>query len=256
MELRVAGAQMPVTRDIESNLEAINRAIIHAIDEGADILLTPEGSLSGYTHRFDQKKTAEALGSIMTKVRGKLGLALGTCYVEDDGSCYDQIRFYGKDGKYLGFHSKTLLCSTMTEPAKGEIEYYGVKPLRTFTFEGVSIGGLICNDMWANPCCTNMPDTHLSQQLARMGAKVIFHAVNGGRDASDFSQIVTRNYHESNLRMRAKAGTMWIVSVDNCYPESIPCSSPGGIINPNGNWQLKLPPKGEHFFVHTIDIQC
>ena len=129
-----------------------------------------------------------------------------------------------------------------------------MKPLRSFIFDETIIGGLICNDMWANPGCTYMPDPHLSQQLARMGVKIIFHAVNGGRDASEFSQIVTRNYHESNLRMRAKAGRVWIITVDNCVPEDIPCSSPGGIINPDGDWVIKLPPKGEHFFDHKIDL--
>ena len=254
MKLRVAGAQIPVTESIGANFEAINHAIDFAINEEADMLLTPEGSLSGYTNKFNQREVCNALKIIIDRVKGRLGLALGTCYIEEeDNCCYDQIRFYDKDGQYLGFHSKTLLCSTITDPPKGEIEHYAVKPLRTFTFKGITIGGLICNDLWANPGCTYMPDSHLSQQLARMGAKVIFHAVNGGRDTSEFSQIVVRNYHESNLRMRAKAGQIYIVTIDNCFPEDIPCSSPGGIIGPDGNWVIKLPPKGEQYFAHTID---
>lgn len=254
MELIVAGAQIPVTRNVESNLKAIKRAIDFAVDESADILLTPEGSLSGYTHEFDQEATRDALEMILSWASGRLGLALGTCYVEEDGLRYDQIRFYDKDGHYLGFHSKILLCSTLTAPVEGEIKYYGVKPLRAFAFKGVSIGGLICNDLWANPCCTDTPDVHLSQQLARMGAKVIFHVVNGDRDSSEFSRIVARNFHESNLRMRARAGRVWIVTADNCFPDDIPCSSPSGIVNPDGNWEVKLPPQGEGFFAHAIDL--
>jgi len=46
--LRVAGAQLPVRNDVQKNLEAINRAIEFAAREKADVLLTPEGSLSGY----------------------------------------------------------------------------------------------------------------------------------------------------------------------------------------------------------------
>ncbi|MBO3803132.1 MAG: carbon-nitrogen hydrolase family protein [Candidatus Brockarchaeota archaeon] len=254
MKLRIAGAQIPVTENVGANLESINRAIDYALGEEADILLTPEGSLSGYTHAFNQNEVSSALDSIVEKAKGRLGLALGTCYVEEDGLCYDQIRFYDKKGLYLGFHSKILLCSSLTDPPKGEIERYAVKPLRTFEFEGLVIGGLVCNDMWANPCCTYMPDPHLSQQLARMGAKVVFHAVNGGRNASYFSQIVTRQYHESNLLMRAKAGGVWIATVDNCLPEDVPCSSPGGVIDPEGNWVARLPAKGQHFFSCTIDV--
>jgi predicted amidohydrolase len=254
MKLRISGAQMPVTESVKANFESINNAIDFALNEKADILLTPEGSVSGYRHIFDQDDVSRALAAIVEKAKGKLGLALGTCYIEEDGLCYDQIRFYDKEGRYLGFHSKTLLCSTVTYPPKGELEHYSVKPLRTFEFEGVIIGGLVCNDMWANPCCTHMPDPHLSQQLARMGAKVIFHAVNGGRNASEFSQVVTRQYHESNLLLRAKAGGVWIATVDNCLPEDIPCSSPGGIVSPEGRWVVKLPDRGQQLFSYTIDI--
>jgi len=254
MKFCVACAQIPVEKSIKSNYEAISRAVEFAINEKADILLTPEGSLSGYTHEFSQEETNDCLKTILRNVKGKLGLALGTCFTEDDGRCYDQIRFYDKNGRLLGFHSKTLLCSTLTDPPEGELQHFAAKPLRTFTFEKVKIGGLICNDMWANPCCTYMPDSHLSQELARMGAKIVFHAVNGGRDASEFSQVVTRNFHESNLRMRAKAAGVWIVTVDNCVPEDIPCSSPGGVIDPNGDWVAQLPPKGERFLVYAINI--
>ena len=38
--IRVAGAQIPITADIESNLAAINRAIDFAVAQKADILLT------------------------------------------------------------------------------------------------------------------------------------------------------------------------------------------------------------------------
>jgi predicted amidohydrolase len=254
MKLRVAIAQIPVKKSVRANFEAINRAMGFSFRERANVLLTPEGSLSGYTHVFDKNKVAEALRRITDRAKGRLGLALGTCYVEGDGRCYDQMRFYSKGGRYMGSHSKILLCSTLADPPCGEIEHYTKGPLRTFTFEGITIGGLICNDMWANPSCTCMPDTHLSQQLSRKGAKVIFHAVNGGRDGSEFSQVVVRRYHESNLRMRAKAGHICIVTVDNCHPERIPCSSPGGIVGPDGNWVVKLPPRGERFLAHDIDV--
>jgi len=109
MNLRIAGAQIPVTKDVEKNLATISAALDFAINEGADILLTPEGSLSGYINDFDQTAVENALDTIITKAKGKLGLALGTCFFEKDGKCYDQIRFYDKKGRFLGFHSKILL---------------------------------------------------------------------------------------------------------------------------------------------------
>ena len=255
MKLRIAGAQIQVTKDIQSNVITISRAIDFAAGEKADILLTPEGSLSGYTHLFDQKKVSEALAAITERAKkSNLGLALGTCFMEEDNQCYNQIRFYDADGTFLGFHNKTLTCGTPTNPPVGEVNHYSVKPLRVFNLKGITIGGLICNDMWANPCYTPMPDTHLLQQLSFMGAKIVFHSVNGGSDTSEFSRVAVRNYHESNLRLRAKAGKVWIATVDNCRNPHIPCSSLGGVIGPDGNRVLEMPDKGEQFFTYTIEF--
>ena len=185
-----------------------------------------------------------------------LALALGTCYTEpDDGKCYNQIRFYDGDGKFLGFHSKTLRCGSMTDPPKGELNDYACRPLRTFRIKGITVGGLICNDMWANPGCTPMPDPHLSQQLAKMGAKIIFQAVNGGRNGGDWSRNVFWPFHETNLRIRAQTGKLWIVTVDNCHPTNIPCSCPSGVLQPNGQWAEKTPDQGEQMVVYTIVLK-
>ena len=145
MEIHVSGAQIPVTKDIKSNVKTIERAIDYAISENADILLTPEGSLSGYTHEFDTQAAVEALDHVTQKARkANLGLALGTCFVEPENQkCYNQIRFYKPDGEYLGFHSKTLTCGSLTDPPKGEINYFTVSPLKTFDYNGIQIGGLI-----------------------------------------------------------------------------------------------------------------
>ena len=255
MKLRVAGAQMPVTANVSANVDAICSAIDFAASEKADILLTPEGSLSGYTPVFDLRAVDEGLARVRAQACDSgVGLALGTCYVESsDDRCYNQIRFYDSDGAFLGFHSKTLTCGTLANPSQGEVNDYAVARLRTLEYRGVKIGGLICNDLWANPTCTPYPDSHLSQRLAAWGARVVFHAVNGGRDGGEWSRVCW-NYHESNLRLRAQAGGIWIVSVDNCFPVKWPCSSPSGVVDPEGNWACRARSQGEDYFVYTIDL--
>ena len=95
MVLRIAGGQLPVTGDIQKNTESICRAIDFASGRKADILVTPEGSLSGYTPDFDRTQARRALQEVTARAReAGLGLALGTCYVEADGKCYNQLRFY------------------------------------------------------------------------------------------------------------------------------------------------------------------
>ena len=94
---------------------------------------------------------------------------------------------------------------------------------------------------------------HLTQQLARMGARIVFHAVNGGGRGDSEQADLSRSYHEANLRMRAQAGKLWIVTVDSCHPTDRPCSSPSGVVGPDGSWAVKTDQLGEQLFVHTIE---
>ena len=252
MTLRVAGIQMPVTPDIAANSRHIEEAILWASAENADILLTPEGSLSGYTPEFDAREVRQAL-TLVTDLAQKsaLGLALGTCFLEEDGLTYNQLRFYSADGRFLGFHSKTLPTGSMSAEPVGEVNHYAIRPLRTFQFGTHTIGALICNDLWANPTCTPMPDVHLTHLLAGKGARIIFHAVNGGRSRSEWSDV-NWQFHSSNLRMRARASRVWIVTVDSCEPLDIRCSAPSGVIDPLGDWRCQTRDTGIDRFIWNI----
>jgi len=253
--LHVAGYQMAVTPDVDENARRIETAIERAAGMGADVLLTPEGSLSDYTWRFDRRQVANAVERVAEAAASRhVALVLGTCMVESDGRHYNQLRFYRNDGRYLGFHAKTLRCGTLERPSRGELEHYATAPLRTFDLlPGVTVGGLICNDLWANPGCTPMPDPHLTQRLARMGAQIIFHGVNGGRDGGEWSQVAWR-YHEANLRMRARAAGVWIATVDNAAPETLPCSVPSGVIDACGRWVCRTRPVGEDLFCCDVPL--
>ena len=254
MKLKVALAQIPVIDDIAQNLRELEAALDYAGDEKADILLTPEGSLSGYRHVFDVKEASEALAELTAKAQARaVGLALGTCMTENDGRCYNELRLYGPDGNYLGCHTKQLLCGSIEDKPKGEIEHFGTMPLRVFNFMGITVGALICNDMWANPIVTPAPDPHLTRMLAAMGAKVIFQAVNGGRDSSSFSQETVRKFHEVHLLMKSVADHVSIVTVDNAYPLEIGVSSLGGVVA-DAEYVLKLPDKGRQYGSYVIEI--
>jgi len=255
VKLNVSLAQVPVYGQVGSNVSVLREAVRRAADEGADILLTPEGALSGYTHLFNRQETLEALAEITALAREhSLGLALGTC-MEEEGRIYNQLRFYLPTGEYLGCHTKTLLCGSTEGPLKGEITVFSTLPLRVFDFLGVPIAGLICNDMWANPLCTPDPNPYLCRQLARMGARIIFHAVNGGRDDSAFTQETAKCFHEVNLLMNARADNLVIATVDNAEPEHLGVSSPGGVVTPAG-WAVKLPDKGSQQLCHEIDLRA
>lgn len=255
--IRVAGAQIPVTRDVRANREALFRALDYAAAEKAEVLVTPEGALSGYWSGFDTRATREALEEVVRRAaERKIALVLGTCFEEDDGRRYDQQRFYAKDGTFLGFHAKILLCRRVSRPAeKGEIDFFHSKPLEVFALESLRVGGLICNDLWANPEWTPMEDPHLTQKLAQGGARIVFHSVNSGQGEGD-ELALNRAFHEANLRLRARAGRLWIVVADAADPEGVKASQcPSGIVGPEGRWVLKVSEPGERFFAHTIHVE-
>lgn len=256
VRLRVAGAQIPVVRDIGKNVEAISRAIEYAAREKADVLVTPEGSLSGYVYDFDAAATERALEQVVRKAReAKLALVLGTAFEEADGQRYDEQRFYDKNGVFLGFHAKILLAQRVADPGtKAEIDFFKSKPLRSFDLGGLRVGGLVCNDLWANPEWTPMDDPHLSQKLAGAGARVIFHSANAGLSEGE-ELALNRTYHETNLKMRARSGRLWIVTVDAADPDGkLSSQAPSGVMDPRGKWAVQVEPKGERFFSWTIEL--
>ena len=64
-----------------------------------DILLTPEGALSGYLVSFSQDEVIKASESLRLQAKdASVGPALGTCYFEDGQRCVNELRFYDKAG--------------------------------------------------------------------------------------------------------------------------------------------------------------
>ncbi|PCJ57463.1 MAG: hypothetical protein COA79_15645 [Planctomycetota bacterium] len=79
----VSGKKNPVSNDIELNKKNVISAIQQAIAEKSEILLTPEGCLSGYTHQFNQKELIQALEEVLQEAKkNSIGLALGTCFMK------------------------------------------------------------------------------------------------------------------------------------------------------------------------------
>jgi predicted amidohydrolase len=268
MPLRVAGGQLPVTDDIQANLATVLRAIATAADGGADLLLTPEGSLSGYNATFDAAELRGALTRVEAAARERgLALALGTCYrAEEPGSpCYNQIRFYDEAGAFLGFHAKTLTCGRRLDDGTltGEVTDYSTTALGTVELNGLTVGGLICNDLWATPPATPQEhDPRLLQRLSEMGANVVLHSVFGGRPTTEMIAAnpdgmsesgVYWRYHETNLQLRALSAAVCVVTVDSCFPEDAPCSAPSGVVRPDGTWAYRAREQGEEVFIVDLD---
>lgn len=250
--IKITGMQMNVTHDIQANTKRILNGIEQAAREEADFLITPEGSLSGYHPDFEREELNSALNRVVAAARlKKIGLALGTCYKEMQGGqerCYNQVRVYTPEGQYLGSYSKILRCSRPDFPGTGEMTDYVEGRLRTFDWKGIRFGVLICNDFWATPGYTTMPNPYLPWKLKQMGAGVIFHVIHSG------SHQQYRPFHESSVELWAKALRIPVVEVNAAVPDGKRVNATSGIVGPKGLRVLKVHDEGEQFFVHELII--
>jgi predicted amidohydrolase len=243
---------MSVTREVARNEQRILNGIQRAAADGADLLLTPEGSLSGYHSEFDREQVASAVERLRAAAReAAIGLALGTCYKETENGvehCYNQVRLYSREDECLGVYAKILRCSPLDHPGSGEMQNYEEGALRTFDWGPIRLGVLICNDLWATPGFTTMPNPYLAWRLKQMGAQLILHPAFSGRD------LFNRPYLEATTAMWARAVSLPIFQVNAIHGPDIKLNSPSGLIGPKGQRLVEVPDLGEQHFTCRIPL--
>lgn len=119
--------------------------------------------------------------------------------------------------------------------------------LRTFAWRGVKFGALICNDLWATPGYTTMPNPYLPWRLRQMGAQFLLHAINSGQD------LRARAFHESSTELWARALGMPIVQVNAAQAEGQRVNAPSGLVDAAGNRPVLAPDMGEQYFVCEVE---
>ena len=248
-DIILAGFQMTVTNDIKTNQDKILGAIQKAANDGANFLITPEGSLSGYTSNFKQEELAPALDKVTAFARQmKVGLMLGTCFKEiirGKEYCSNQVRFYTPDGQFIGAYSKILRCSNLDLPGSGEMTDYLEGELKIFNWNGFRFGTLICNDLWATPGYTTMPNPYLPWKLKQMGAQLIIHCVNSGTVQK------YRPFHESSAELWAAAIQTPIIEV-NAAQGNETINAQSGLIESTGERRIRVKDTGEQYFIIKI----
>ena len=246
----LTGLQINVTHDVNKNKEQIITGIYKAAKEGAEFLVTPEGSLSGYTSNFNQSEVSSALEEIIIIAKEmKVGLMLGTCYKElKQGRefCFNQVRVYTPESNFLGAYSKILRCSNPDIPGSGEMVDYVEGELKTFDWNGLRFGILICNDLWATPGYTTMPNPYLPWKLKQMGAQFIVHCINSGTNQK------YRPFHESSAELWALSLQIPILEVNASQEKEI-INAQSGLIEANGERSLRVPDSGVQFFTVKIN---
>jgi len=178
----------------------------------------------------------------------KVGLMLGTCYkelIKGKEFCFNQVRVYSPEGHFMGEYSKILRCSNLDIPGSGEMVEYVEGELKVFNWEGLRFGILICNDLWATPGYTTMPNPYLPWKLKQMGAQFIIHCINSG------TVQLYRSFHESSAELWAFSTHIPILEV-NAAQGNETINAQSGLIDADGARSLRVPDSGEQFFTVRI----
>ncbi|MEC9326495.1 MAG: NAD+ synthase [Verrucomicrobiota bacterium] len=153
--MKIGIAQLnSIVGDLSGNAESIVLAYNELVSKGADIVITPELSLTGYPPRdlvFKSTfvpKNLEALDDIMARV-GSVPLMVG--YVdfntEDAGKPFENAVAVLQDGKKI---DKIIKCLLPTYDVFDEARYFQPsKKVKPLMLSGLSVGVTICEDIWS-----------------------------------------------------------------------------------------------------------
>lgn len=173
----VGGCNIPVTNNIDDNLNEILQAIDWAVDNNVQLMVTPECALSGYLwapgHPFyDQDPKISKLANSLVEIEKylkdkKVDLILGTAWYDKDGRWVNTQR-YIFNGVMIYEYCKNILTDN-------EFIYYSPKILpKIINYNGRNISGIICNDFWSNPVLYQGESAYILKYLMDCKTDIVF----------------------------------------------------------------------------------
>ncbi len=219
----------PATGNVGANLQAISNAARAATNEGVDLLVTPELSLTGYDLRDLTHRVAKPLDKLPISDLGPVcDVILGMVELGGDFVPYNTAIHIHK-GEILHAHRKIYL------PTYGmfdEGRYFGAgSRMRAYDSEhGWRIGILVCEDLW-HPALTYL--------LAMGGAQVIVvqaaAAGRGGRGGAQGGRYASSHSWENLACAAALAYGVYVVVANRVGAEGSVVFGGGSlIVAPNG----------------------
>jgi len=262
--MRIAGAQIPVTNNVNANYEEIKKACDWAIDNNVDYLFTPEASLSGYDTPSFNINTCNETEQAMKKLvelssANNLGLIIGTLWMDEKdkpngaffGKKTNQLRFYNTKGEYIGSTCKTRLVSF-----DQDCEKQNTPPtIKLVTNkETIKVGALICNDLVGN---YYWGGENLARTLKKQGIDIILHASNTQKDQGPYVKKVHDEFHDACIKMVTYATNIPLLAVDNPWhihgvESKEGTSFTSGIYLPIET-KFQAPKTGTHYFYYDTN---
>lgn len=258
-KIRLAGAQIPCSKNIQKNIETIKTAIDWAVENKVDYLVTPEASLSGYQDVFDSDDLKNGLTEVESYVKETgISLCLGTLWNEpEEGESVrrNQIRSYDYNGMLQGIVNKTILCPLDEQLGVVRNPFFIPMFLNTKVEKHIiPTAGYICNDLYGK-----YGDISLTDYYSMYNFKLYIHSTNAERNVNPIHDKIFNDWNTANIQISSYLMPKRVLlTVDNCIgmngeDYNGPTSSPSGILK-GGEWLVQAPRTGQHFFYYDFDF--
>lgn len=254
MSLTVACAQIaPMKAEVESNLDKIAQVAVQASSEGADIVLFPEASTTGYFLEggvLESSLTVEELGQklqsrLQDRLSRPLDVALGF-YENAEGQLYNAAAYFEitREGAKLRGRYRKFFLPTYGVFDEERFVTRG-RDLGVFETRFGKIGLLICEDVWH----TIMPTL-----TAAAGAQIIL--VPSASPARGFAdpQISNLDRYERLFRGISEEHGIFCVNCQLCGFEGGKGFIGGSmVLDPMGRTLVQSPVAEEHLLIASLD---
>jgi predicted amidohydrolase len=244
--MKVAVASPPFPKSIEDGLFQVEKLVMEAAEQQAEVICFPESYIPGYpAEEFEvelssSKKMQEALDKAC-KIAAENNIAI---ILPMDwhipGGMLNVAHVISGTGELLGYQTKNQL-----DPTEDEIWVAGTER-RIFEVNGVKFGITICHEGFRYP--------ESVRWAARNGAKIVFHPHFAGSNIEGPTLTEWGNkdnpYYEKAIMMRAMENTIYFASSNYAtrYPESA-----SSVIGPDGHCLAHQPYGKPGVFVVEID---
>ena len=246
--MRVALAQIDcVLGDTDKNLRKAIQKVAEAKSRGADLIVFPELSLSGYAlEELDDDIAIEAQGetiSSLAETAGEMAVVVGFC---EEGQRFQNFNSaaYLEGGVLRHLHRKLYLPNyRIYEERK---HYNPGQSMRAFDTRFGRMAILICNDAW---------QTFLPFIAVQDGAQVLIIPADSGSYPSYPELLDTRNYWRGITRFYARMLESYVIFVNRVgKQDNLVFWGYSHVVDPWGTVVAEAPLHEEALITVDIDL--
>lgn len=240
-KIRIASCQFPISSDIMENLRWIEKQLIEAKLNKADIVHFPECALSGYPGAdmeslsdFDWKGLHLATDSILVLARTlKIWIILGSIHpLSGSNKPHNCLYLINPAGEIQDRYDKRFCTS-------GDLKFFTPGDhFVNFKLNGVNCGLLICYDI-------RFPE--LYREYRKSGTDVIFQSFYNARQGKGSIHPIIMHV---TAQARAATNYFYMSLTNSSAPESWPCY----FITPDGLVRNKLEKNVPGILISEVDL--